>query len=61
MKTAEAGVAIHFTLDGSVPTASDPIYKKPITVSGPTVFRAKAFKPGFTQSITAQEVFIIGD
>jgi uncharacterized repeat protein (TIGR03806 family) len=61
MKSAEAGAAIHFTLDGSVPTVSDPVYEKPIPLNGPTVFRAKAFKPGFTQSITAQEVFIISD
>jgi uncharacterized repeat protein (TIGR03806 family) len=61
MKSAEAGAAIHFTLDGSVPTASDSVYEKPITLNGPNVFRAKTFKPGFTQSITAQEVFIVSD
>ena len=26
----------------------------------PTILRAKAFKPGFTKSITAQEIFLVG-
>jgi hypothetical protein len=60
LKQPEAGVTIHYTLDGSAPTTSDPVYDKPIKLSGPTVLRAKAFKKGFTKSITAQEVFIVG-
>jgi hypothetical protein len=58
--TLQAGVPateIHYTLDGSVPTASDPIYVKPIELTGATILRAKSFKPGFTKSITAQQVF----
>jgi Chitobiase/beta-hexosaminidase C-terminal domain len=55
----EPGVSIRYTLDGSAPTASDPIYDKPLKLTGPTVLRAKAFKAGFTKSITVQEVFII--
>jgi Chitobiase/beta-hexosaminidase C-terminal domain len=47
-------------LDGSVPGTSDMLYEKPIRLSGPAVLRARAFKQGFTRSITAQEVFIIG-
>ena len=52
---------IRYTLDGSVPTTVDPIYEKPLRVASPTVVRAKAFKPGFTKSITAQEVFNVGE
>jgi chitinase len=59
--TGESGANIHYTLDGTVPTTSDPLYQEPIKLSGPTILRAKAFKTGFTKSITAQEVFIIGD
>jgi hypothetical protein len=35
-------------------------YEKPIRLTGPTVLRARAYKDGFTRSITAQEVFIVG-
>ena len=56
----EPGADIRYTLDGSVPGLSDVHYEKPITLTGPAVVRARAFKDGFTRSITAQEVFIVG-
>lgn len=56
----EAGADIRYTLDGSVPTPSDMRYEKPIRITGPTVLRARAFKEGFTRSIAAQAVFIVG-
>ena len=55
----EPGAVIHYTLDGSVPAKSDPIYQRPIRLTGPTTVRAKAFKPGFTKSITTQETYIL--
>ena len=61
LKEAEAGAAIHYTLDGSLPTGADPVYDQPLKLSGPTILRAKAFKPGFTKSITVQQVFVVGD
>jgi uncharacterized repeat protein (TIGR03806 family) len=61
LKAAEPGANIRYTSDGSVPTASDALYEKPIRLTGPTILRAKSFQPGFTRSITAQEVFNIGD
>jgi uncharacterized repeat protein (TIGR03806 family) len=57
---SEPGATIRYTVDGTVPTTSDLLYEKPIRLAGPTILRAKAFKPGFTKSITAQEIFIIG-
>jgi uncharacterized repeat protein (TIGR03806 family) len=57
----EEGATIHFTVDGSAPTSSDPVYDKPIKLKGPTVLRARAFKPTFTKSITVQQTFIIGE
>jgi uncharacterized repeat protein (TIGR03806 family) len=57
----EPGAAIRYTLDGSRPTSSDALYDKPIRLAGPATVRAKAFKPGFTKSITTQETFIIGN
>jgi uncharacterized repeat protein (TIGR03806 family) len=57
---SEPGSDIRYTLDGTVPSASDARYEKPIKLSAPAVLRARAFKDGFTRSITEQEVFIIG-
>ena len=56
----EPGADIRYTLDGSVPGPSDARYDKPIRLTEPAVLRARAFKDGFTRSITTQEVFIIG-
>jgi hypothetical protein len=47
-------------MDGTVPTTSDLLYEKPVELTGPTIVRAKAFKPGFTRSITTQEIFLVG-
>jgi uncharacterized repeat protein (TIGR03806 family) len=58
---AREGATIRYTLDGTVPTPSDLPYEKPIRLSGPTIVRAKAFQPGFTKSITAQEIFLTTD
>ncbi|MDP9084855.1 MAG: chitobiase/beta-hexosaminidase C-terminal domain-containing protein [Pseudomonadota bacterium] len=57
---SEPGADIRYTLDGSVPAISDPRYEKPIKLSSPAVLRTRAFKAGFTGSITAQQVFIVG-
>jgi uncharacterized repeat protein (TIGR03806 family) len=59
LTASEPGAEIRYTLDGSVPGTSDLLYEKPITLSGPAVLRARAFKQGFMRSITAQQVFII--
>jgi hypothetical protein len=60
LQDSEPGADIRYTLDGSVPGAADAHYDQPIKLTGPTVLRARAFKPGYTRSITAQEAFIVG-
>lgn len=60
LSVSEPGSDIHYTLDGSVPGTSDMRYEKPIALTAPAVLRARAFKEGFTRSITEQQVFIIG-
>jgi uncharacterized repeat protein (TIGR03806 family) len=60
LTASEPGAEIRYTLDGSVPGKSDMRYEKPIKMSGPAVLRTRAFKEGFTRSIAAQEVFVIG-
>ena len=57
---SEPGADIRYTLDGTVPGASDMSYEGPIKLTGPAVLRARAFKEGFTRSITEQQVFIVG-
>ncbi len=54
------GATIRYTVDGTVPTQSDLLYEKPIELTGPTILRAKAFKPGYTKSITSKEIFLFG-
>lgn len=56
----EPGADIRYTLDGSAPGPTDMRYERPIRITGTTVVRARAYKEGFTRSITSQEVFIIG-
>jgi uncharacterized repeat protein (TIGR03806 family) len=60
LASSEPGADIRYTLDGSVPGTSDRHYEKPIKLQAPAVLRTRAFKEGFTRSIAAQEVFIIG-
>jgi uncharacterized repeat protein (TIGR03806 family) len=54
------GATIRYTVDGTVPTSSDLLYEKPLQLTGPTILRARAFKPGFTKSIPTQEIFLVG-
>ncbi|MEY2466815.1 MAG: hypothetical protein QOD03_1336 [Verrucomicrobiota bacterium] len=55
----EPGATLHYTLDGSAPTKSSPIYEKPVRLDASTTVRARAYKEGFTRSITVQSTFII--
>jgi uncharacterized repeat protein (TIGR03806 family) len=58
---AEPGAEIRYTLDGSIPGTADPLYQQPIHLANSATVRAKAFKNGYTRSITAQETFIVGE
>ncbi len=37
------GQAVHYTLDGSEPSPSSPVYAQPLTISGTTILRAATF------------------
>ena len=52
---------VRYTLDGSAPGKTSPTYERPIEIRESTTVRARAYKPGATRSITAQETLIIGD
>jgi uncharacterized repeat protein (TIGR03806 family) len=58
---SEPGAEIRYTLDGTVPTPADLLYDKPLQLLQPTILRAKAFKPGFTKSITVQQIYLVGE
>jgi len=58
LQEAEPGAVIHYTTDGSEPTSTDPVYSAPLQVTEAQVVRARAYKAGFTRSITAQQVFV---
>jgi len=60
MTEREPGADIRYTLDGSVPGPDDARYEEPIKLTDPAVVRARAYKDGFTRSITTQQVFIVG-
>jgi hypothetical protein len=44
------GAAIHYTTDGSEPTASSPVYANPLRSKGLKTVKAKSFKLGFEPS-----------
>jgi uncharacterized repeat protein (TIGR03806 family) len=58
LRDVEPGAVIHYTTDGSEPTTTDPVYSAPLQVTEAQVVRARAYKAGFTRSITAQQVFV---
>ncbi|AXC15041.1 Cell surface protein [Acidisarcina polymorpha] len=58
--TATAGAAIHYTVNGSMPTASSPLYTGPVTVFGPTTtVKAIAVRSGNTNSAVGTAVYTI--
>lgn len=54
-----SGAAIHYTTNGSEPTASSPTYSSPISVATTTTLKAKGFKDGWTPSATASATYTI--
>jgi uncharacterized repeat protein (TIGR03806 family) len=60
LSSSDPDADIRYTLDGSVPGASDSHYEKPIKITASAVLRARAYKEGSTRSITEQQIFIIG-
>jgi len=47
------GATIRYTLDGTDPTASSPLYQSPIAYSNSAMLKARAFKSGFADSVAA--------
>jgi hypothetical protein len=57
--TADPGTTIHYTIDGSTPTNTSPVYSGPISVSNSASVRAVAVKAGFSDSEIALHSYIL--
>jgi hypothetical protein len=53
------GATIHYTLDGSDPSESSPIYSSPLTISETTTIKAMAVKEDYNNSAIAEATYII--
>lgn len=58
--TADSGAVIHYTLDGSAPTTSSPVYTGPVWVGYHLFVKAIAVKPGYLPSPVASGEFDTG-
>lgn len=56
---ATAGAVIHFTIDGSAPTAASPTYSGPFALSATTTVKAFAVHPDFLDSAMASSTFTV--
>jgi hypothetical protein len=57
--TSTAGATIRYTIDGSNPTASSPIYSSALNLTNSATVKAVAFKNNYNQSSIASAVFTI--
>jgi Chitobiase/beta-hexosaminidase C-terminal domain len=53
MTDATAGASINYTTDGSIPTASSPVYQAAISLSSLTTVQAMAIAPNYANSAVA--------
>lgn len=59
MTCATSGAAIHYTLDGTTPTSSSPLYTAPISIPVTTTVKAIGIKAVYTDSLVRTEVYTI--
>jgi hypothetical protein len=59
ISTATTGATIHYTTDGSTPTASSPTYASPVSVASSLTLKAIAMKSGMTDSAVASAGYTI--
>jgi sterol desaturase/sphingolipid hydroxylase (fatty acid hydroxylase superfamily) len=56
----DSGATIHYTLDGSAPDSSSPVYSQPIPLNQATAVSARALKPGNIAGKTYVEQYLVG-
>jgi hypothetical protein len=54
---ATAGASVHYTTDGSTPTASSPVYQAALSLSSLTTVQAMAVAPNYANSAVASATF----
>jgi hypothetical protein len=59
ISTATPGATINYTLDGSTPTTSSPVYSTPLTVSASETINAIANAAGYEQSLVGSAPYVI--
>lgn len=60
LSTGTVGGEIHYTLDGTTPTAISPLYTAPLNLNLTTTLKAVALKSGFPDSPVATGTYFIG-
>lgn len=60
LSVAVVGAAVHYTLDGSAPTASSPVYSAPIMVTRSQTLKAIAVRTGYASSAVRTEEYQVG-
>ena len=59
LSDTEVGAVIHYTTDGSTPTANSPTYGGPIAITTPTEIKARAFTAGKQPSAIATADYLV--
>lgn len=59
ISSATTGATLHYTADGTTPTATSPIYGGPIEISSTSTIRALAVKAGMTSSGIASATYTL--
>lgn len=59
LASATSGASLRYTLDGSDPTATSPLYRYPFVVATTTTVKARAFKTGMTQSTVTTAAYAV--
>ena len=59
LSTPFADAVIHYTLDGTFPTNSSPIYRSPILITNTVQVRALSMRPGLLPSLPHSETFLL--
>jgi LysM repeat protein len=58
MTDATPGATIYYTLDGSTPSVSSPVYTTPIVITATTTIQAMASAPGYLQSAITSGTYV---
>lgn len=61
LSSAAADASIHYTTDGSAPSASSPVYSGPFELADDTVVKAIAIKPGLPPGDMVSGSYLFGD